>query len=387
MTAGRKVVWLKGALVASVSVVFATSALADQNPPPAGTSSGADEGCEQAGRVHFGLNSTKLNSQGKRALNEIADQVSGNTEMKVRVVAYTDPTGNADKNQRLSEKRANVVEKYLERKGVDPDQVSTEGRGEAPAADDKPSSSERVAVVSTCAPSQPTAEETPPPAPEATAPVEPTPPPPPVETPPPVEAPPPVATMPAETGVSARSLEPRPMSGIGMGITAGAGVTDFWYNRARSFTDAGVTWDARLTVGTRLPVGLDLAYVGSSQNINLAGFSTDAYLLGQGVEAALRVQYPRGWVRPYAFGGVGWRQLSLKRQNVFGTGFNDYDNQGTVPFGVGVAVGQVNGIMFDLHGTGRVMFDDDLLRNVLQSQGDHAATNNWDVTARIGGEF
>jgi len=193
--------------------------------------------------------------------------------------------------------------------------------------------------------------------------------------------------MPAETGVSARSYEPRPMSGIGMGITAGAGVTDFWYNRARSFTDAGVTWDARLTIGTRLPVGLDLAYVGSSQNINLAGFSTDAYLLGQGVEAALRLQYPRGWVRPYAFGGVGWRQLSIKRQNVFGTGFNDYDNQGTVPFGVGVAVGQVNGIMFDLHGTGRVMFDDDLLRNVLQGQGDHAATNNWDVTARIGGEF
>jgi hypothetical protein len=24
---------------------------------------------------------------------------------------------------------------------------------------------------------------------------------------------------------------------------------------------------------------------------------------------------------------------------------------------------------------------------VLQGQGDHAATNNWDVTARIGGEF
>jgi hypothetical protein len=177
------------------------------------------------------------------------------------------------------------------------------------------------------------------------------------------------------------------MSTIGIGITAGAGVVDFWNQRARSFTDAGVTWDARLTIGTRLPVGLDLAYVGSSQNINLAGFNTDAYLLGQGVEAALRLQYPRGWVRPYAFGGVGWRQLSIKRQNVIGTGFNDYDNQGTVPFGVGLAIGQVNGIMFDLHGTGRVTFDDDLLVNVLQNQGSTSNTNNWDVTARIGGEF
>jgi hypothetical protein len=58
-----------------------------------------------------------------------------------------------------------------------------------------------------------------------------------------------------------------------------------------------------------------------------------------------------------------------------------------VPFGAGVAIGQVNGIMFDLHGTGRVTWDDDLLRNVLQNQGENLHTNTWDVTARIGGEF
>jgi hypothetical protein len=33
-----------------------------------------------------------------------------------------------------------------------------------------------------------------------------------------------------------------------------------------------------------------------------------------------------------------------------------------VPFGAGVAIGQVNGSLFDLHGTGRVTWDDDLLR-------------------------
>jgi len=382
MTAGRKFVWLNGALVASVSVVFATSALADnQNPPP---SASTEEGCEEVGMVHFGLNSSKLNSQGKRSLDEVATQASGNEELKVKVQAYTDPTGNADKNQRLSEKRALSVENYLAKKGIDRDRISTEGRGESPAADDKPASAERVAVVATCQPTPaPAAEETPAPAPapEATAPVEPTPPPAPVE---PLPSP---APMPSETGVTARAYEAKPMSTIGIGITAGAGVMDFTQQRARSFTDAGVTWGVTGTIGTRLPVALDLSYIGSSQNINLAGFSTDAYLLGQGVEGALRIQYPKGWVRPYIFGGAGWRQLSIKRQNVFGTGFLDYDNQGVVPFGAGVAIGQVNGIMFDLHGTGRVTWDDDLLRNVLQNQGENLHTNTWDVTARIGGEF
>jgi hypothetical protein len=193
--------------------------------------------------------------------------------------------------------------------------------------------------------------------------------------------------MPGETGVAARGYEPRPMSGIGIGVSAGAGVIDFTQKRARSFTDPGVTWDARVTLGTRLPVGLDLAYVGSSQNIHLAGFPTDAYLLGQGVEGALRIQYPRGMIRPYIFGGAGWRQLSIKRANVYGTGFLSYDNQGTVPFGAGLALGQVNGILFDIHGTGRYIFDDDLLRNVLQNQGENYHTYTWDVTARIGGEF
>ena len=180
MTAGRKFVWLKGALVASVSVVFATSARAEQNPPP----STSEPGCEEVGMVHFGHGSSKLNSQAKRNLNEVATQLSGDEALKVKVQAYTDPTGNADKNQKLSEKRALAVENYLAKKGIDRDRVSTEGRGEAAAADDKPAATERVAVVSTCKPAEPQAQATPPaeetptppPAPEATAPVEPTPP-------------------------------------------------------------------------------------------------------------------------------------------------------------------------------------------------------------------
>jgi hypothetical protein len=383
MRARHRSAWMEGALFASLSLVFAAAASANQNAPAANQ----EEGCSSAGVVHFAHASSKLNGQAKKSLNDIADQVRDNDALKVRVEAFTDPTGTVEANQILSEKRAVAVESYLQRKGIDPDRVTVAGRGEAPSAEERPASSERVAVVSTCkaaeqaeAPPAPV-EETPAPAPEAEAP----PPPPPVETAPaPAPAP---AEMASAEGVHAQAYEPKPVSGIGIGITAGAGVMDFTQQRARSFTDPGVTWGVTATFGTRLPVALDVSYVGSSQNINLAGFSSDSYLLGQGVNGDLRIQYPKGWVRPYIFGGIGWRQMSIKRQNVFGTGFLDFDNQGTVPFGAGLAIGQVNGIMFDLHGTGTVTFDDEMLSGVLQNQGERSHMNTWDVTARIGGEF
>jgi OmpA family len=377
MRARRRIVWWDGALVASVSLVFGTSALADQELSPASTA----EGCERAGEVHFAVGSSKLNSQAKQSLDGVATKLQGNTELKARIEGFADPSGKSDSNQVLSENRAAAVQNYLRHHGVDAEQVTTEGRGEVTERQEgKTASQERVAIVSTCAPTPPAAEapveEKPP---EVAAPV---------EAPPPPPPPAPVEPLPsAEPVVSAKAYEPRPLSTIGIGLSAGAGVIDFTQQRARSFTDAGVTWDVHMTLGTRLPVGLDLAYIGSAQNINLNGFSTDSYLLGQGVEAALRVQYPKGLVRPYVFGGVGWRQLSIKRQNVFGTGFLDFDNQGTVPFGAGIALGYINGLMFDIHGTGRVTWDDDLLRNVLQNQGQNSHTNTWDVTARLGAEF
>jgi outer membrane protein OmpA-like peptidoglycan-associated protein len=68
---------LNGALVASVSVVFATSALADnQNPRRLGDDRG---GCEEWRLVHFGLDSSKLNSQGKKSLDEVATQAGAAT--------------------------------------------------------------------------------------------------------------------------------------------------------------------------------------------------------------------------------------------------------------------------------------------------------------------
>src|SRR5438552_3097976 len=49
-------------------------------------------------------------------------------------------------------------------------------------------------------------------------------------------------------------------------ITTGAGVADFARSEFRGPTSLGGAWDARLTVGTRTPLALEAAYVGTVQS-------------------------------------------------------------------------------------------------------------------------
>jgi hypothetical protein len=386
MTVRRGSVWM-GALVACVPVALAGNALAAQGLAQPKT----DENCEEAGVVHFGVDSAKLNTEAKRSLDQVAEQLRDNDDSSARIEAFTDPSGKAERNLALSEKRALAVETYLRDLGVPPERLQSQGRGEA-ATDEAPKAptQERVAVVTTCEPeAAPAAAETPPAAETPEAPPAPpsevaTPEPEPVEPLPPPSSPP--ATF-SDQGLHGRAAEPRPMSGFGMALTAGAGITDYTQQRARDVTDAGVTWDVRLTLGTRTWVGLDLAYVGSAQSLNVAGLSTDSYLLGNGGEAALRIQYPYGFVRPYLLGGIGWQHLSVERADALTVGLLDADNLGIIPFGAGLALGKVNGFVLDILGTGRVAFDDDLLSRVTASSPDSAHMLSWGVTARLGGEF
>jgi hypothetical protein len=191
--------------------------------------------------------------------------------------------------------------------------------------------------------------------------------------------------MPSEEGVHVRGYEPRPLSGMGVALTAGGGVGGFFNSGARDAASDGFTWDVRLTLGTRIPVGLDLAYLGSVQGMNLPGLDSDALLVGNGGEAALRIQLPRGMVRPYLTGGVGFTHYSVQDTTLV-SGLRSGDTIGTIPVGVGVAVGNVNGFTFDLRAVGRIAFDDDLLDDV-RPNGGSDSLNSWGVTARLGGEF
>jgi outer membrane protein OmpA-like peptidoglycan-associated protein len=375
--------WATTAAGALVVSAFALPALAQE---PASSDSIPGEDCSGKSEVvRFGHGSAKLNGDAREKLSQVADELRTDDTKLARVEAFADATGDAQANQILTDKRARAVESYLNRKGVDKDRVEVFGRGEVSDQSTMPDPERRIARVTSCQRtmevSQPAAEEAPPPPPE---------------TPPPVAEPAPETTIApppqpsdqasAEVARSAREAQPRrPLSLVGVGMTAGGGVVGFNDKTSRSLADTGGSWDVRLTLGTRLPLGLDVAYVGSAQSLTATGFSSNAYILGNGAEADLRLQWPKGMLRPFVFGGVGWTHYSVERSTVVGTGLTRRtDDIGTVPLGLGLAVGMPMGVMFEVRLTERLAFDDQLFRT---SGPTDTGMDSWNGTARLGAEF
>ena len=80
----------------------------------------------------FGFDKANLSDEGKSALNEAAAKIKANPELKaVIVTGHTDRIGSDEYNQKLSERRANVVKDYLAAQGVDPSIIEAVGKGEA----------------------------------------------------------------------------------------------------------------------------------------------------------------------------------------------------------------------------------------------------------------
>ncbi|MCM1281777.1 MAG: OmpA family protein [Alistipes senegalensis] len=84
-----------------------------------------------AADAFFDFDKATLKPEGKAKLDEI---VAGLQNMDVEVVVavgHTDSVGAEAYNLKLSERRAEAVKAYLVSKGVDPQKVYTEGKGEA----------------------------------------------------------------------------------------------------------------------------------------------------------------------------------------------------------------------------------------------------------------
>ena len=78
--------------------------------------------------VNFDLNKYK-NSDAYKDLDILAKFLVDNPEAKIEIAGYTDMQGNPQYNQKLSEKRALFVKKYLIGKGAKPEQIIAEGKG------------------------------------------------------------------------------------------------------------------------------------------------------------------------------------------------------------------------------------------------------------------
>lgn len=88
--------------------------------------------------VYFALDSARLTARGKSQLDGVVRVLEENPDMTVNLAGHADDTGPVRYNQRLSERRARSVKKYLTAQGVSARRINSEGFGEgAPVADNR----------------------------------------------------------------------------------------------------------------------------------------------------------------------------------------------------------------------------------------------------------
>ena len=91
-----------------------------------------------AKNILFITGSYKLAASSNKGLNEVAKIMQDNPEMKLDIDGHTDNVGTEEKNQILSDNRANAVKAYLVKKGIDESRITSTGHGELePIADNK----------------------------------------------------------------------------------------------------------------------------------------------------------------------------------------------------------------------------------------------------------
>ena len=91
-----------------------------------------------SGEVLFETGKASLLPTARQRLEGVATALNLQPERSIRIEGHTDSTGSRSLNQELSERRADVVRRFLIERGVAASRVTSEGRGEAePIADNR----------------------------------------------------------------------------------------------------------------------------------------------------------------------------------------------------------------------------------------------------------
>lgn len=173
---------------------------------------------------------------------------------------------------------------------------------------------------------------------------------------------------------------------IGIQAAIGAGVTGFLTQRARAFANPGGAWEVRVTLGSRLPLAIEGAYIGSKQNLTMLGLERNGFILGNGGEGNLRFNVLPGRVQPYVFMGVGWTNYQLRDTQVRTADGRTSDDVFQVPFGGGLTV-RGRHLFLDVRSTARLMFNDTLISEAWNAPPSMGPLASWTVTGRLGWQF
>jgi len=187
------------------------------------------------------------------------------------------------------------------------------------------------------------------------------------------------AIVPAPAPYQSDSLS---MSRLGIGLVVGGGVDGFTNSALRDSTNDGGSWDVRAIFGTRSPLALEAAYIGSAQAVNALGLDSNALLVGNGAQGDVRlnlgIDIP---VQPFVYGGVAWRRYEITNTNTNTSDLVDRDDVLEIPAGVGIAVKRY-GFMAEARGEVRAAMGEDLLP--ARSTSGNEAMHRWGVNASIG---
>jgi hypothetical protein len=171
---------------------------------------------------------------------------------------------------------------------------------------------------------------------------------------------------------------------VGAGLLVGGGYEDFTNGNLQRMTGGAGAWNARAIAGTRQYVGVEAAYVGAARGIDALGVQSNAVLVSNGVEGALRLNVPvvmrRGQLlEPFGFVGVGWSHYQVTNTNVNTSDIASDDDIMSLPFGGGMAYA-IGRFMADARFTYRSTYYNDLMRT-------GGKLNNWGVGTQVGFSF
>ena len=85
--------------------------------------------------LHFATNKTRILSRSEQALLDLYMYLARNPQVRIKIIGHTDSVGKDEANQKLSDGRANEVMKDLIERGIAPERLQAEGRGETQPID------------------------------------------------------------------------------------------------------------------------------------------------------------------------------------------------------------------------------------------------------------
>jgi len=106
---------------------------------------------QQEATVYFAVGSSVVSAQHKAELRALAGKASSYGNYRISILGFADPTGNAEANEALSQKRAMAVSNYLRQTGlIQPGRVlspSAMGEGTAAPGESMPNSNDKARRV------------------------------------------------------------------------------------------------------------------------------------------------------------------------------------------------------------------------------------------------